>query len=152
MLPELSLVLWILGAVGTIFWGFVALALWLWRRRTPRVTGGLALASAALLVFSLVTEAPVWTAGEQAKVEAMRQELAPALERYRQAHGEYPPTLEAAGLKPPQTRYGPLEYFRGRSEQGVTHYSVSFGDPQLNGFNAIWESRTGEWTRVEFDF
>jgi hypothetical protein len=152
MLPEYTLVLWVLGAIGTIFWTVVALALWVWRRRTPRVTGGLALASAALVVVSLVTQAPVWSAAEQAKVDEMRQEITPALERYRQAHGAYPPTLEAAGVKPPQTRYGPLRYHVGRVQPTPPYYSLSFGDAQTNGFVAHWDSKTGEWTRDEFDF
>jgi hypothetical protein len=152
MRPEVTLMLLFFFGISTLFWGTVALGLWIWRRKRPRVTGTLALSSLIIVVISLVSAAPGYSAKEQARIERMHQAFAPALERHRRAHGEYPPTLRAVGVAPPRTKYGPLDYHAGRSEEGIAYYWLGFGEPQMHGFVASWDSRSREWTRTEFDF
>jgi hypothetical protein len=152
MRPEATLMLFFIFGISTLFWGTVALGLWIWRRKRPRVTGTLALSSAIIVVISLVSAAPGYSAKEQARIDQMHQAFAPALERHRQAHGEYPPTLQAVGVTPPRTKYGPLDYHAGRTEEGAPYYWLGFGEPQMHGFAASWDSRSREWTRTEFDF
>lgn len=125
--------------------GLIAAVRWLMNRRTPWVTGGVAAVSAAIVLGCLMAMPPGYSADERARVERLHARFAPALERYRQAHGQYPPTLEAAGIATPQTEYGPLEYRAWRLDDGAPAYSVSYGDYLRNGFTAFFDSRAGTW-------
>jgi hypothetical protein len=91
-------------------------------------------------------DARAWsrTARERARVDQLRREFAPALERYRQANGQYPSTLEEAGVRTVYTSYGSLYYY------GSDWYLISFGDPSRDGFTADWDSRTQKWTVTAF--
>lgn len=92
-------------------------------------------------------EARVWTrtAEERARVDQLHQGFAPALERYRQANGEYPPTLEEVGFRTPDTSFGRLHYYSS-GPVPPQWYLISFGDPSRDGFSADWDSRTQKWT------
>jgi hypothetical protein len=84
---------------------------------------------------------------EQSRVDDMHRQFAPALEQYRQTHGRYPSTLEAAGIETPVTRYGPLHYY-GTG----TWYLISFGDIERDRFSSDWDSRKQAWRLDELDF
>lgn len=92
-------------------------------------------------------EARVWTrtAQERARVDQLHQGFAPALERYRQANGQYPSTLEEVGFRTPDTSYGRLHYYSS-GPVPPQWYLISFGDPSRDGFSADWDSRTQKWT------
>lgn len=113
-------------------------------------------ASAAAAVDPAPYEAPepwrlsYYAAAEHDRVDSIRMAITPALELYRQTHGQYPVTLEDANVRTPQTAYGPLHYYGSRSE--TPHwYLISFGDPQAHGFAADWDSRRGMWQVFTFD-
>jgi hypothetical protein len=90
-------------------------------------------------------------AAERARVDEMRRWIAPALEQYRTERGVYPPTLEAAGVATPMTRYGPLYYYSTGSGSDAW-YLLSFGDIQRHRFSADWDSRTKKWTTTSYGF
>jgi hypothetical protein len=115
--------------------------------RLSRAVRGAVIACMALVV-ACGPASPRYSAAEHRRVEKVVAELAPVLERYRQEHGEYPPTLQAAGIPTPQTLYGPLRYRSGREYDGLPIYEVSFGDYDRNGFAASYSSlngHEGEW-------
>ena len=118
-------------------------------RRLSRAVRGVAITCVAVVLGCTGEASPRYDASEQRRVEqVVAEELAPVLERYRQAHGEYPPTLQAAGIATPQTLYGPLRYKSGREYDGLPTYEVSFGDYDRNGFAASYSSlngHEGEW-------
>ncbi|HEX6372154.1 MAG TPA: hypothetical protein VF006_24770, partial [Longimicrobium sp.] len=86
----------------------------------------------------------------QQRIEARRQHIAPALERYRQAHGEYPASLKAAGVEAPRTPYGRLHYSAARSQQGIPMYLLAYGNNEIHGFEALWSSEAGTWEIFRF--
>lgn len=138
-----------LSAVMALYCGVVALK----RRLLRRPDAGVACAAGAacIMVATLITVAPGarYSTLEHARVEKIRRDITPALERYRDAHGQYPDALADAGIQTPHTRYGPLHYYGSRSER-PTWYLLSFGDPKQHGFEADWDSRSGEWQVHEF--
>jgi hypothetical protein len=133
-----------LGLVALLA-GVAALAVWIRRRRMPWLAGGVSAVAAAAALVCLVSMPPGYSRAERERVERLHAEFAPALERYRQAHGDYPPTLEAAGIATPQTRYGPLEYGARREKDGAPTYSIGYGDYIQNGFSAWWDSKSKTW-------
>lgn len=133
-----------------IGFGIVALGIRLLLRRAPRITGTLAAICVLLAINAPGLRAERYSDRAHARIEAQRQKLAPALERYRQAHGEYPPTLQAAGLKAPRTPYGPLHYSAGRSQRGVAEYLFAYGNNEINGFEALWSTEDGKWEIFRF--
>lgn len=95
-------------------------------------------------------DARAWarTAPERARVDRLHQQwYASSLERYRQANGRYPSTLEQVGFRTPDTPHGPLHYYGGGD-----WYLISFGDPSRDGFSADWDSRTQKWIVTAFQF
>jgi hypothetical protein len=154
-------------ALAGIFWTILTAAVWLRRRKPPMVPGGLAATCAVIVVILLAgvgqmfsgqapganDEARAWarTASERARVDRLHREFAPALERYRQANGQYPSTLAAVGVTTPDTPYGPLHYY-GSGPVPPQWYLISFGDPSEDGFSADWDSRTQAWTVAAFGF
>ena len=118
---------------------------WLRYRRTPWRWGAVAAVCGAVVLGCGMAMPPGYHAGERERVQRLHAQFAPALERYRQTHGAYPPTLEAAGIATPRTEYGPLQYTAWRTREGAPAYSVSFGDYYRNGFTAYYDSRQGEW-------
>lgn len=143
--PVLLMVIGAVAAVSTLFWILAAVLVWMRSRRRPLITGGLAAASALTVITSMAMMPPGYSQSERERIEQLHARFAPALERYRQAHGDYPPTLEAAGIPTPQTRYGPLEYHVRRQKDGTPAYSVGYGDYITNGFSAWWSSDTKSW-------
>lgn len=91
-----------------------------------------------------------YTSKQHARVDSIRLALVPLLEAWRQENGQYPPTLGAAGIAPPHTPYGPLDYYGSRGER-PPWYTISYGSPGEHGFYADWDSRTGEWTVIEME-
>lgn len=145
--PIISFGLAVLGWLAVLFWGGVALLRWIAHRRLPRVPLRMAGVS---LVFALVFTAvspPGYSEGEARRIDRAHAEFAPVLEAYRRQHGAYPPTLEAAGIPTPQTRYGPLRYSADVDSAGVPRYHLGFGDYGRNGFSAGWSSgrKPGDW-------
>jgi hypothetical protein len=138
-----------LSLLAAVHWIVVALKLRLRRRPGSPIVGGLLLAGALVALVALNTM-PRYSPGVLARVDGTRQELAVALERYRLTHGEYPATLEDAGIQTPRTPYGPLRYHGSRSVRPHWYY-VSFGNPTENGFRAAWDSRSGRWTVFEYE-
>lgn len=92
-----------------------------------------------------------YSAAEYTRVDSFRIAITPALERYRQEHGQYPDALEDIGVAAPQTAYGPLHYYGSRSER-PPWYLVSFGDARLDHFQADWDSRSGKWEVFGYDW
>jgi hypothetical protein len=146
----------------------VVLMHWVRRRRIPPVAGGWAAACAAVVVLTLMAaprdgaavQAEYRTAryntsgrraAEQARVDELHRWIGPALEQYRSGRGVYPPTLEAAGIRTPMTRYGPLYYYSTGSRSDAW-YLLSFGDIERHRFSADWDSRTKRWTVTSFSF
>jgi hypothetical protein len=149
--PGTTLMFVVLFGTVAICCCLVVLKAWILERRLPAGPGGWAMASAIVMALTLATAAPAYHSAEQARVDAMHRQFAPALERYRKTHGEYPSTLQEAGIATPQTRYGPLHYYGSRSETDPW-YLISFGDIERHRFSADWDSRTRKWTLVGLDF
>lgn len=143
--PVLLVVIGAVAAVSTLFWALAAVLVWTWSKRRPLITGGLAAASALTVIGSMSLMPPGYSQSERERIEQLHAQFAPALERYRQTHGDYPPTLEAAGIATPLTRYGPLEYEVRREKDGTPVYSVGYGDYITNGFSAWWSSDKRKW-------
>jgi hypothetical protein len=136
----------IFGLVSLVS-GVAALAVLVLRRRLSRGALGTAAASGVLMIGCMIASPPGYSPAERDRIVRLHQQFAPALERYRQAHGQYPPTLEAAGIPTPQTEYGPLRYRnqRGPARQGTPYYEIGFGDYIQNGFVAWWDSDSRRW-------
>ena len=64
------------------------------------------------------------------------------LDEYHRIHGHYPPTLEAAGIIPPQFRCGTFTY---TPEPDSSSYALYIGDYSLDNFCASWDSKSQEW-------
>jgi hypothetical protein len=138
-------VMMIFGLI-TLVSGLIALVVLVVDRRVSRVAAGTGIASAAIVIGCLMAMPPGYSPGERDRVERLHAQFAPALERYRQTHGDYPATLQAAGIATPQTEYGPLRYHRKRSREGSPAYEISFGDYGQNGFVTWWDSGTQRWS------
>lgn len=140
-MAEFVVTLLVMLAAG---FGIVALGIRLALRRTPRVTG----MAAAICVLAAINapnlQAERYSERAHARIELAARQLAPALERYRQAHGQYPRTLKEAGLEAPRTPYGRLHYFSPPPDLGVM-YQWAYGNNEINGFEALWSSEDGEW-------
>ncbi|HEX2076920.1 MAG TPA: hypothetical protein VHG08_04400 [Longimicrobium sp.] len=143
--PILVMIIGGAALFATLGCALAALVIAVGFRRRPWRSGGMAAASALVFLASTAMLPARYDAAEHDGIKDVHAGFAPALERYRQAHGEYPPTLEAAGIATPQTRYGPLRYRSGRAEDGAAFYSVGFGDWWGNGFDAYFDSRKGTW-------
>lgn len=126
--------------------GALAISIWIRKRRIAWLSGGISAVAAAAAFGCMVAMPPGYRAAEQERMERLHAQFAPALEQYRQQHGEYPPTLEAAGIQTPRTRYGPLRYTAGRAKDGTAYYGLAFGDYNDNGFAAFFDSREGTWS------
>lgn len=147
MSDDLRFMLFTLSGLVVLFCMVTALKLHLARRGDPAVPCVLAVPAVlvALVSLALTPPPPRYSAEERARIDSIRIAITPALERYRQVHGEDPVTLSNAGLQTPQTRYGPLHYYGSRGET-PPWYLISFGDPGSNGFSADWDSRLGKWS------
>jgi len=75
------------------------------------------------------------------RLEAQGNEIVRVVEVYRSAHGEYPPSLIAAGTQPPKTPWGEWTYHR--SDKG---FYLSVGDYGRDGFELYYSPDVG-WTR-----
>jgi hypothetical protein len=126
--------------------GVVAAGLLVRQRRISRVAVASGAVSAAVVIGCLMAMPPRYSQAERDRVAQLHAGFAPVLERYRQTHGDYPPTLEAAGIETPQTEYGPLQYRRERSSEGTPQYSISFGHYVNNGFVTWWDSDSRTWS------
>jgi hypothetical protein len=76
-------------------------------------------------------------------LEAQGTPLVAAIEKYRDSHGVYPPTLEAAGLTPPQTRFRPWRY----DLRPDGSFQIAIGDYGRDGFVLFWTSQNKSWYR-----
>lgn len=74
-------------------------------------------------------------------VERDAAPLIQQLDAYRQAHGRYPPTLEAAGIRPPRYRCGTFTY----TLDADGSCGLSIGDYARDNFEASWDSNKREW-------
>ena len=126
--------------------GVLVLGSLVWQRRVAPVPAVCGAVSVAVVIACMVTLPPGYSQAERDRVAQLHATFAPALERYRQTHGDYPPTLEAAGIRTPQTEYGPLQYRRERSKAGAPQYTISFGDYRDNGFVTWWDSGSRTWS------
>lgn len=72
-------------------------------RRLPHAVVGTGLVSAAVVAVCILWVAPGYSPAEQARVEQLHRDFAPAIERYREAHGQYPPRSR----QPASPRRGP---------------------------------------------
>jgi hypothetical protein len=126
--PIITFVLATLAYLGAMFWGAVALLRWMAHRRVPRFSLSLAGASLLFALVCTVVMPPGYSEREARRIDRAHAEFAPVLETYRRQHGAYPPTLEAAGIPTPRTRYGPLRYSAEVGSAGVPQYHLGFGD------------------------
>lgn len=131
--------------VAAVVSAIIAVAGLVRRRRIPRIPAVCGAVSVAVVIGCMMAMPPSYSPGERERVERLHARFAPALERYRQTHGDYPPTLQAAGIATPQTEYGPLQYRRERSKEGSPGYVISFGDYLQNGFVSWWDSGERKW-------
>lgn len=76
-----------------------------------------------------------------AALKAQGKTLVDAVERYRAEHGEYPPSLEAAGASALSTGYGHWEY---RRDAGGGFY-LKVGDYDRYNFLIAWDYRNKRW-------
>lgn len=141
--PVIAMALVAMFGLVALLAGALAISIWFRKRRIAWLSGGISAVAAAAAFGCMVAMPPGYQPAEQARVERLHAQFAPALEQYRQRHGEYPPTLEAAGIQTPRTRYGPLRYTAGRKD-GV-YYEISFGNYTENGFTSFFNSRQGTW-------
>jgi hypothetical protein len=141
--PMMAMAFGALFGLVALLAGALAISIWIRKRRIAWLSGGISAVAAAAAFGCMVAMPPGYQPSEQARVERLHAQFAPALEQYRQRHGEYPPTLEAAGIQTPQTRYGPLRYRTWRTDGGS--YEVSFGNYTENGFTSFFNSRQGKW-------
>ena len=77
-------------------------------------------------------------------MSSVAQDAAPIihqLDEYHRIHGHYPPTLEAAGIIPPQYRCGTFTYILDPDGS----CGLSIGDYALDNFSASWNSKSHEW-------
>jgi uncharacterized protein (TIGR03382 family) len=156
MNPEATLALVVVSGTAAAWCALVVLKAWVLRRRLPHAAGGWALVSAGLMIFVLAAAVPDYGVAEyilpeQNRVDEMHRRLTPALERYRQAHGMYPASLQKAGIETPMTNFGPLHYY-GSDSKDDPWYLISFGDIERDRFSADWDSRWGTWSIVKLDF
>ncbi|HEX6372152.1 MAG TPA: hypothetical protein VF006_24760 [Longimicrobium sp.] len=136
--------IFIFGAAALLS-GLCALVVLVVDGRISRIAVGVGAASTAVLFACSMAMPPGYSRAEQDRIDRLHAQFAPALERYRQTHGDYPPTLEAAGIAIPATEYGPLRYHVHRSKEGTSFYEVSFGDYYDNGFTASFNSERKTW-------
>lgn len=68
--------------------------------------------------------------------------LADSLDRYTTAHHECPATLDALGLKSPDTKYGPFVY---RIWDGGKKCQITVGVYARDGFEESWVYPPGDW-------
>lgn len=128
-----------------IAFGIIALGVRFIFHRSPRIPGALAAMCVLLALSAPGLQGKQYSQREADRIEAARLRIAPALEKYRQTHGEYPPTPEAAGVKMPRTPYGGrLHYFAARPD-GVPMYQLAYGNNEIHGFEAYWSTETGKW-------
>jgi hypothetical protein len=139
-----SALIFIFGLAALIS-GVIAVGSLVRRGRLAAVPAVCAAVSVAAVIGSMMAMPAGYSAAERERVERLHAVFAPALERYRQTHGDYPPTLEAAGIPTPETEYGPLRYTRERSKNGPPAYSIAFGDYIHNGFVTWWDSDSRKW-------
>jgi hypothetical protein len=76
------------------------------------------------------------------RLEADGNVLVRAIEDYHSAHGEYPPTLEAAGVHPKKTVWGHWEYKRWENR-----FTLRVGDYGRYGFLLYYDFPHKDWTR-----
>lgn len=147
MVDILTAGLAVLGGLATLSWGLAAVTLWIVDRRAPRLSLTMTAVSLAFTLACAATIPPGYDKREARRIEALHAGFAPVLEAYRRQHGTYPPTLEAAGIATPQTRYGPMRYHVYRTVDGRPWYELSFGDYGENGFVRFWHNKdgAGEW-------
>lgn len=136
--------IFIFGAAALLS-GLCALVVLIVDGRISRIAVGAGAASTAAVLACCMAMPPRFSQAEQDRVARLHAEFAPALEQYRQTHGDYPPTLQAAGIATPATEYGPLRYLPQRSEEGTLFYEISFGDYYDNGFTASFRSDRKTW-------
>lgn len=103
------------------------------------------LITAPILLFASI--ALVETAlPRRCSYDSVAHDIAPIilqLDAYKAAHGRYPATLDAAGIKPPVYRGG------GAFNYGVDadgSCGLSVGDYLLDNFAASWHSESREWS------
>lgn len=144
--PILSGAIMILFGLVALFSGLAFLMALVMQRRVSRRAIATGLVSVAVVIGCVMASPPGFRPAERDRVDQLHARFAPALERYRQAHGDYPPTLEAAGIATPTTMYGPLRYQRYRLDDGTRYYEISFGDYYRNGFTASFNSSRAAWS------
>jgi hypothetical protein len=102
----------------------------------------IALAAAAFSFFAPIVSYVLSPAPDFPMLEAEGDTLRAAVERYHSEHGSYPPTLEAAGVASPKTRWGYWEY----SLRGAT-YVLRVGNYDKHGFVLFREGVHSAWHR-----
>ena len=90
----------------------------------------------ALALVSCCSE-PDWS-----HLEAQGNAIVHAIDSYHAAHGEYPPSFEAAGVQPPKTHWGDWRYMLNPTEG----FFLSVGDYGRDCFELYYSPRVG-WTR-----
>ena len=76
------------------------------------------------------------------RLEASGNDIVRDIENFRSAHGEYPPSLEAAGGRPAKTQWGDWTYMLNPTEG----FFLSVGDYGRDCFELYYSPKVG-WTR-----
>jgi hypothetical protein len=144
----------LLNLVGATFFLFgaaavcalIAIIVAVRTRRLPWRSALLAVAFGAGAGYFAAHLPPGYSADEVRRVEAVRVAvLTPVIERHQAAHGGgLPSGWEALQMEPPQTLYGPLQYWAKRDEDGRPYYILGMADYFRYGFNVFWDSRYPE--------
>jgi hypothetical protein len=141
LLGLLSVVAILLALGSTV----VVLVFLMTKRRLPVRPLIVATVAWAMFAWTQTQQAPAYDAAEIARIDQAHARFRHRLEAWRAAHGEYPSTLEEAGIQVPATPYGPVRYQAYRDAAGIPRYSLAVGDYVRNGFVDTWRSERGEW-------
>jgi hypothetical protein len=84
-----------------------------------------------------------WGPPSQKRLDALIVEgndIVAKLEAHKAKHGEYPRTLQEAGVAKVQTKYGPWEY-----TPRDTGFHLAVGDYSKHLFSISWQPDLGTW-------
>ncbi len=91
----------------------------------------------SMLLLHLVL--PPWPS--KSDIERSGAQIIQQLEAYHSAHGSYPESLEAAGIRSPRYRCGSFQYQR----ESPNKFTLGIGNYVLDEFEAWWQPDKKSW-------